>query len=852
MRKRFAFFLVLLAVMALAACSQQPQPLINDNSSVSSQAINSGLSLPFAMNDSWILTSGPHPYSKFCGIGVACSAPWGSLDFVKPGNAAGEVRAMADGVVDAIEYDLSGVACGIRIKHDSLGLKTNYFHLLRRDVGVGQQISRGQVIGAYGSTCGYITGVHLHITLFNLQNQEVNIEDYAIGGWQPWRVLDKTYFGGLRKIAGSNPSIGTIKDADNVNNNLIFNDGTIGDGTGGGGCPPNCPPPPEATFPSAPVLQTPGTGSDTNAEVAVNGTTFSWGAISGASRYGLYISKEPYGSANLVFTKEDITGTSFSLPAGTLQANIKYRWNMTAFNGSGTNGNFASPFYFKGTGVPSSTCLDAPYPFSPELVETNAEFAKEGPFPDAWWQDSSNGSGGNSIFTYSTNTQENWAQWRFRPSSGDGYYDIYAFMPNPTSNNGAYGKDGPARAVRYNLKNRDNGQKLAESANADQNGCKGKWVKVLSEMTLYASVNYAVELPDNVYDGAIYGSQKIYYDNIGVKFLRPLVIADTTAPSVTVASPINNATVSIATLTVSGMASDNGGVTSLQYQLNGSAAQNIGLSGSNYSFNVTLNSGTNQIRVIAKDAAGNIKDAMVTVTYQLPVVPSVWTATPTMLTLSAGTVSGTATSSTFTIGNTGGPGTPTITPTNVTGISFTADTNSVATNGSKTVTVNAAACTSIGTQTATFTVSSAGATNSVTVNVTRTCTQSQPPATPPTAPTSLAVTMSSNGRIFLSWPQVNNATHYTFSATFNGQTINVTGQAQAKTGTYGSAVATFLTQPDAADKQGKEVCFQVRANTTTASSPFSSSYCTTYQYYAGTGVQINLTAPALLNLSTGQ
>jgi Peptidase family M23/Ricin-type beta-trefoil lectin domain-like len=224
-------------LMLLASCGQTLQK--PEIASPQTRAINSGLSLPIPINETgWVLTSGPHPFLNFCGIGKPCAGNWGSLDFARSGYGSSNVVAMADGVVEAYEIG-SGVNCGIRIRHDALGLKTNYFHLLSFAVSPGQTVTRGQVLGTYGSTCGYINGPHLHITIFNASGQEVNIDDYIIGGWQPWRVPNLTYYGGLTKVGGTNPAIGTVLDADTGNNSVI-NDGTIGSGSSGG-CPPNCP-----------------------------------------------------------------------------------------------------------------------------------------------------------------------------------------------------------------------------------------------------------------------------------------------------------------------------------------------------------------------------------------------------------------------------------------------------------------------------------------------------------------------------------------------------------------------------------------------------------------------------------
>jgi hypothetical protein len=82
--------------------------------------------------------------------------------------------------------------------------------------------------------------------------------------------------------------------------------------------------------------------------------------------------------------------------------------------------------------------------------------------------------------------------------------------------------------------------------------------------------------------------------------------ADSTAPTVALSAPANNATVS-GTVTVSATASDNAGVTSVQFQLNG---VNLGSADTSAPYSLSWNTtgagnGTHTLRAIARDAAGN-------------------------------------------------------------------------------------------------------------------------------------------------------------------------------------------------------------------------------------------------------
>ena len=96
-------------------------------------------------------------------------------------------------------------------------------------------------------------------------------------------------------------------------------------------------------------------------------------------------------------------------------------------------------------------------------------------------------------------------------------------------------------------------------------------------------------------------------------------VEDTEKPTLTVTSPANNATVTTATLTVTGTAKDNTAVTKLSYTLNGGTAIDVTnkLSSGNFSFDVALGSaGSKTIKVTASDAAGNSFDVTRTVTLQ--------------------------------------------------------------------------------------------------------------------------------------------------------------------------------------------------------------------------------------------
>ncbi len=98
--------------------------------------------------------------------GMDISAPYGT-----------KVDASADGIVLAGGPD-SGYGNVILIDH-GYGIMTKYGHLSRIDVVVGQEVKRGQLIGAVGMT-GKSTGPHLHYEVL-VHDTPVNPAKYLRG-----------------------------------------------------------------------------------------------------------------------------------------------------------------------------------------------------------------------------------------------------------------------------------------------------------------------------------------------------------------------------------------------------------------------------------------------------------------------------------------------------------------------------------------------------------------------------------------------------------------------------------------------------------------------------------------------
>ncbi len=177
------------------------------------------------------------------------------------------------------------------------------------------------------------------------------------------------------------------------------------------------------------------------------------------------------------------------------------------------------------------------------------------------------------------------------------------------------------------------------------------------------------------------------------------ITLDNILPTVSITSPTNGQIVSTPTITVSGTASDNVGVTSLT--VNGAP---VTLVAGAYSTTVTLVSGSNTITVVAKDAAGNSRTATVTVTLDntKPAVTITSPVSGSTVNTPTVTVSGTATDAVGVTSLTVNGNPVTITP----GTSVSYSTTVTLVSGLNTITVvakDAAGNSGTATSTVTFT-----------------------------------------------------------------------------------------------------------------------------------------------------
>jgi murein DD-endopeptidase MepM/ murein hydrolase activator NlpD len=84
------------------------------------------------------------------------------------------IRATADGIVTYAGWE-SGYGRLVAIEH-GYGYSTRYGHCARIDVKVGDEVSRGEIIGYVGST-GRSTGSHVHYEV-RIHGMPVDPEKY--------------------------------------------------------------------------------------------------------------------------------------------------------------------------------------------------------------------------------------------------------------------------------------------------------------------------------------------------------------------------------------------------------------------------------------------------------------------------------------------------------------------------------------------------------------------------------------------------------------------------------------------------------------------------------------------------
>jgi murein DD-endopeptidase MepM/ murein hydrolase activator NlpD len=106
-----------------------------------------------------------NPFTGIYGLHTGVDIAWW------PGSP---IRTSAAGVIQSASYQ-GGYGLTVLIRH-KYGFSTRYAHLQRINVGAGQSVEKGQIIGTMGNT-GFATGYHLHYEVI-LGNTVVDPEPY--------------------------------------------------------------------------------------------------------------------------------------------------------------------------------------------------------------------------------------------------------------------------------------------------------------------------------------------------------------------------------------------------------------------------------------------------------------------------------------------------------------------------------------------------------------------------------------------------------------------------------------------------------------------------------------------------
>lgn len=103
------------------------------------------------------------------------------------------------------------------------------------------------------------------------------------------------------------------------------------------------PPVTSYALPPAPTAVSTGTDTAPGPSLASLTPALKWSTVTEADNYALYIFKAPFSASDLVYNPQ-VTGTSATVPAGTLTAGVQYKWAVAAHGPGGWS--YLSNFLF--------------------------------------------------------------------------------------------------------------------------------------------------------------------------------------------------------------------------------------------------------------------------------------------------------------------------------------------------------------------------------------------------------------------------------------------------------------------------------------------------------------------------
>jgi PKD repeat protein len=379
--------------------------------------------------------------------------------------------------------------------------------------------------------------------------------------------------------------------------------------------------------PSAPTITSPGSSTEPGPTLSTLTPTLQWTAVSGADYYALAISKYPYGSSNVIYNPQQVYGTSHVVPSSTLVPGEKYRWNMQA-HGAGGWSAVSNTLYFQAPPNQPPTCSITANPTSgqaPLTVTFTMSASDSDGSISAWVLDVDGDGNADYSGTGSPPSTETHTYTSPSPTSG------YSVVLMVSDNNGATAFDTETVVVGVNSPPTCSLSATTSSGPApltvtftmsasDSDGSITTWVLDPGDGNpSYSGSGSPPSTKSHTYStpGSYTAILMVSDDKDATASDGRIIsvgLSDTTPPTISIVSPSSGQTFATPTITVSGSASDNAGISKVEVKV-GAGSWQLASGTTSWSKQVTLSPGSNTIYARATDTSGNIGETSVTVAY---------------------------------------------------------------------------------------------------------------------------------------------------------------------------------------------------------------------------------------------
>ena len=415
--------------------------------------------------------------------------------------------------------------------------------------------------------------------------------------------------------------------------------------------------PSDLSPPPTPTNPRPGSTSSPGPTLGSKTVTLQWDSSPGATRYALGVRNM---NTNLLEVDTWVYGTSYTV---TLQPNTPYRWNVAAWNTAGYS-SFTAPRYFKTPPDPPPT------PTNPRPGSTSSPGPTLGSKTVTLQWDSSPGATRYALGVRNMNTNllevDTWVygtsytvtlqpntpyRWNVAAWNDAGYSPFTARLyfqtpgsPDLTvigtvSFSPSSGMVGQSISVTFTVKNEGNSASGSFSNRISL--ATTQWgadysLGNFAMSSLGAQASRTVTITTNVIPSSVPCPRSYYvtvftdgfeqvsesYENNNIGSSTPSMISVSclpdNPPTVSIGYPSNGDTFAISTITVSGTASDDKGVSKVEVKV-GAGSWQLASGTTSWGKQVTLSPGSNTIYAKATDTSGNPSNqASVTVNYIPP------------------------------------------------------------------------------------------------------------------------------------------------------------------------------------------------------------------------------------------